>query len=90
MPYINRQERNHFQLPPELRLSLSTPGQLNYVLTQCVLAYLDNTIKNYQAFNDVIGALEGCKLELYRRMVEPYENRKILENGDCYPEEVTK
>jgi hypothetical protein len=35
-------------------------------------------------YNDVIGALECCKLELYRRMVAPYENTKIKENGDVY------
>ncbi len=36
-------------------------------------------------FNAVVGALECAKLELYRRMVAPYENGKIAENGDVYP-----
>ena len=88
MPYINQRDRQYYQLPPELRLSLNTPGHLNYVFTQVILAYLTNVPVNYQAFNDCIGALEACKLELYRRLVCDYENRKITENGDVYPEEV--
>lgn len=36
----------------------------------------------------VRGAIECCKLELYRRAVVPYENGKRLENGDVYPEAV--
>jgi hypothetical protein len=33
-------------------------------------------------YNDAIGALEGAKLELYRRYVSAYEDDKIKENGD--------
>jgi len=32
--------------------------------------------------NDAIGALEGAKLELYRRVISKYEDKKIMENGD--------
>jgi hypothetical protein len=39
---------------------------------------------NYQRFNDVLGALEGAKLEMARRKLYEYENIKIAENGDCY------
>ena len=38
----------------------------------------------YQTMNDIIGALEGAKLEFYRRVVVPYENDKIEQNGDVY------
>jgi len=38
----------------------------------------------YQTFNDIIGALEGCKQEFYRRMVAPYEEQKIQANGDVF------
>lgn len=58
-----------------------TPGELNYVFTREALLYLGER-PNYQRFNDVLGALEGCKLELYRRRIAPYEDKKILENGD--------
>jgi hypothetical protein len=32
----------------------------------------------------VVGALEACKLEFYRRVVTPYEENKMKENGDVY------
>jgi hypothetical protein len=51
--------------------------------------YLD-VKKDYQAINDCLGALEGAKLELYRRVAAPYEDRKIQENGDVYSERAKK
>jgi hypothetical protein len=42
---------------------------------------VDNGI-SYQRINDVMGALEGAKLELYRRTATPYEDEKIKTNGD--------
>jgi hypothetical protein len=67
-------------------ISLNPPitiGDLNYVLTRTCQAYLKKqVILNYQAYNDVIGAIECCKLEMYRRLVAPYEEEKIAENGD--------
>jgi hypothetical protein len=32
----------------------------------------------------MIGALECCKLELYRMLIAPYEDAKINENGGVY------
>ena len=61
------------------------PGVLNYVLTRILLAFI-GPAPTYTDFNAAIGALECAKLELYRRMVAPYEDRKCAENGDVYPE----
>jgi hypothetical protein len=36
--------------------------------------------------NDVVGALDGAKAEFQRRVVAPYEDKKIRENGDVYPD----
>lgn len=33
---------------------------------------------------DALGALECCKLEFYRRVAAPYEDSKIISNGDVY------
>ncbi len=38
----------------------------------------------YQTYNDILGALEGAKLELYRRQIGPYEETAIKRNGDVY------
>jgi len=90
MPYIKESDRDHFeQLMGALNSTvILNAGELNYVLTKIVHHYLNKSKKdgnyeaNYQAMNDVMGALEGCKLELYRRRIAPYENFKIEENGD--------
>jgi hypothetical protein len=37
-----------------------------------------------QTHHNVVGVLECCKLELYRRLVSKYEDIKILLNGDVY------
>lgn len=60
-----------------------TSGELNFHITTLILNYLGDNY-NYQKINDVIGALESCKLEFYRRLVVPYEEKKIKENGDVY------
>ena len=58
-------------------------GLLNYIITQITGKALGAAYEaNYNAFNSAIGALEAAKLELYRRAVAPYEDQKILENGD--------
>jgi len=77
----------------------NTAGELNYVITERITAYLDrlpgrqraqqlHAFGRYADFNEVIGVLECCKLELYRRMVAPYEDLKCAENGDVYPKGV--
>ncbi len=82
MPYIKSEKRIGF----EEGLSLLQPecaGDINYIITKICLHYLiDKGGYNYQLFNDCMGALEGCKLELYRRRIAPYEDTKISENGD--------
>lgn len=78
MPYI----KNHKRAEIDAGFTPQNAGELNYALTRLVHKYWDNNGANYQAFNDILGALEGCKFELYRRKVAPYEDTKIEENGD--------
>ena len=83
MPYI-RQERRQ-KIAPGLReaaKAVESPGDLNYAFTLLARLYLDREPVSYQRINDVIGALEGAKLELYRRVAAPYEDRKREENGE--------
>jgi hypothetical protein len=61
----------------------TNPGALNYIVTRLVVAFLGDA-PNYERLNAAIGALEACKLELYRRAVAPYEDKKIADNGDVY------
>ena len=80
MPYIKTDRR--------IPLTMACPqnaGELNYALTKMVLAYIAQHGLNYQHINDVVGAMEGAKMEFYRRVVGKYEDQKIAENGDVYP-----
>jgi hypothetical protein len=79
MPYIKQPDRDRVDMMglPE------NAGELNYAITQLVFKYLGR-VPNYQRYNDVLGALEGAKLELYRRKIAPYEDDKIAQNGDVY------
>jgi hypothetical protein len=84
MPYIKDEYKNQFLDMfchiPEMRNS----GELNYALTMLCKDYINDKGLSYQTLNDIMGALEGCKQEFYRRVVAPYEDKKIAENGDVY------
>lgn len=53
-------------------------GKLNYFLFKLAKHYG----RNYKSYRDFIGELEAAKLEIYRRLVAPYEDKKIKKNGD--------
>jgi len=86
MPYIKPEDRSLLDaaLAKLLDQGICCPGDLNYVLTRIVAEYLASGNFDYAALNEVIGVLECCKLELYRRVLIPYENKKRDENGDVY------
>lgn len=80
MPYISKDRRS--ALEPSGKPE--TAGELNYAVTRLVDRYLGDKGLRYHNINEVIGVLECAKLELYRRIASPYEDRKILEEGDVY------
>jgi hypothetical protein len=59
-------------------------GELNYVFTKTLVDYLALKGESYQTYNDILGALEGAKLELYQRKIAVYESTKRTLNGDVY------
>ena len=85
MPYITQQRRTSIANGEQPGSS----GELNYQLTQVIRTYLlacgaTSLGITYATLNDIIGALDACKLEFYRRVVVPYEERKRVANGDIY------
>jgi hypothetical protein len=99
MPYIKQEDREQFEedskggyidLLNEVGFKCDNAGDLNYVFTRIAHKYITEKGLRYQYLNDIIGALEGCKLELYRKIAAPYENEKIAENGDVLPENLVK
>jgi hypothetical protein len=81
MPYIKQCFRENFDQYID-ELCPSSAGDLNYIFTTLCHNYLLEVGLNYKNINEVIGALECAKLELYRRIAVPYEDKKIQENGD--------
>jgi hypothetical protein len=81
MPYIKQERR-------EAILAGAKPqdaGELNFAITTLVDNYLkDKGGIRYAHLNEVIGAMDCAKLELYRRVAAPYEDKKIAESGDVY------
>lgn len=79
MPYIVQDRR----LAVDLKSGpLMNAGELNYAICMECIEYIATYGLGYQTINDVIGALEGAKAEFQRRVVAPYEDQKIIENGD--------
>lgn len=81
MPYIKNEQRLELNSGQAVA---SDPGELNYVITKLVIGYIEANGRNYQTFNDAIGAMECAKQELYARLVRPYEIGKQAMNGDVY------
>ena len=85
MPYIDKNRRYLVDPMQDERMGFAeTSGELNYQLTCVLLEYIQHKGMSYQTVNDIIGALEGAKLEFYRRQVAKYEDQKIIDNGDVY------
>ena len=81
MPYVDRDRREELDRGE----SPENAGELNYSITRTVDRYLvDRAPVRYADLNEVIGALESAKLELYRRVVVPYEEKKLETAGDVY------
>jgi len=88
MPYVDQASRARLQpivdactrsLPPDI-----AAGELNYLFTRLALEFVRRRGRSYQTLNDVRGALHNCASEFYRRVVAPYEDTKIRENGDVF------
>lgn len=54
-------------------------GLLNFAVTEVMNQTFPNA--RYTDFNEIIGFLECCKLEYYRKKIGPYEDLKETENG---------
>lgn len=87
MPYIKETSRTFVDDKIEKIIEvIETEGELCY----CIYAILVRFCKKFKkdnlfCFNIIarcISAIECAKLEFYRRIVAPYEDIKIKENGD--------
>jgi hypothetical protein len=89
MPYISQELRNDVDpYIDKLNKFLmyvnedKIDGIMNYVITSLMKSQYD--AGHYQQYNSAVGVLECVKLELYSRVIRPYEDKKCQENGDVY------
>lgn len=88
MPYIKQEDRDDILVEVPMLgwvldfQSIDCAGELNYAFTLLAKRYLKKKGLNYQHINDVLGAFIGAKDEFERRVVIPYEDVKIADNGD--------
>ena len=90
MPYISKDDRDKIEHVLEPLIDFiydekitAMPGSINYIITRICHAYIKgNGYFCYKGLNEVIGVLECCKLEYYRQIVAPYEDKKKEENGN--------
>ena len=83
MPYIKQDRRKDLDtIVSDMWINdIKADGDLNYVL----YAYCKRCIKHsYNNYKNYIGELRQCATEIERRLLAPYEDEKIIENGDIY------
>ena len=86
MPYIKSDARRIYDLPLQtiikrLKEGGNNPGEVNYCLST-IIWHLFDGLPSYSTANSLLGVLSAVEQEFYRRRVMPYEDKKIIENGD--------
>ena len=95
MPYIDKTTRNQLdERIDSLAIQVQSihkgqhtttyAGILNYMCTSLALKLFPQ--KKYWVLALVCGVFVTVILEYYRRWAAPYEDEKIKENGDVYPD----
>lgn len=65
-------------------IAIDDVGELNFAITILINEYVKRRPLKYAVLNDVVGVLASAMAEFQRRVVAPYEDRKLVENGDVY------
>ena len=83
MPYILEKDRPKFAKAIEdLAIKIESKGDLNYVISDLVGRLILKTKISYTQISEWIDGVHGAERELTRRLLDPYEDIKIEENGD--------
>lgn len=84
MPYIKKDDRDKLSIDGCIIHidNIDTAGEMQYAIALIIKDFLKRKGLNYQNCNDIMGALTGANLEFYRKIVAPYEDIKIKENGE--------
>jgi len=81
MPYIPSENRANFdEIVADMEMrGVKVNGDLNYILFAFCKRAIEPSYNNYKNF---CGELRQCATEIERRILGPYEDSKIIENGD--------
>ena len=83
MPYIKEEDREKFDdCVTILSAIINAKGDLNYVICEIVGRLILKTKISYTQISEWIDGVHGAERELTRRLLNPYEDIKILENTD--------
>lgn len=83
MPYIKDEDRSKFDEAIEtLTGIINAKGDLNYAICELVGRLILKTKISYTQISEWIDGVDGAERELTRRLLDPYEDIKIEENGD--------
>lgn len=84
MPYVKECDRKHVRKYLTYVIKeIKTKGDLNYAICEMVgRLILREGGLSYTRVSNWIDAVHGAERELTRRLLNPYEDKKIEENGD--------
>jgi hypothetical protein len=84
MPYIKKEDRATLDNIVDMMMLQGDMGRgkLNYMIFKFVKEYMKQYGESYSNYQKIIGELECSKQEIIRRLLSPYEDKKIKENGD--------
>ena len=83
MPYIPQEDREKLDgLIEEIAATVDTEGELNYVFSTIASLMAARWGTRYAELNSIYGVFGCAGAEFYRRVIAPYEDEKIKQNGD--------
>lgn len=88
MPYIAQKDRAKLdkvvKVAKDMGLNDLAPGEFNYLITELLIEVVGTP--SYTRMSQYMNVLTDAREEYRRRVMNPYEDQKIFENGDCkYP-----
>lgn len=83
MPYIEDPDKREMaDALNDLSMFIESKGDLNYAICELVGRFILDGDLSYTNISEKIDAVHDAEAELRRRLLVPYEDLKILENGD--------
>lgn len=84
MPYLKDPRRKQELTPVGLGIPRD-PGELNFAITALMQTYVEvNGGASYSVLAEALSGPREAEAEFRRRVLVPYEDRKIKENGDVF------